>query len=1646
MKARALSAQRLGLGALVVILLSAGAALGATCDAGSVCGAPFTCPTGFSPPCCTISADVQLTDTCILDFVDVGIQTVTISATGALRARTTGARIHAANLVVRGLLQAPGGDGLTYPTLQVAVDDRIEVQSGGRVDVAAEDKAQRGSVRITAGGRVNLSGCDVSADGGAAGAGGDIAISSTGAALQVEDCPLHADGARSGDPGGSITLTAAAQVLINGPLTANGGVPVDGSRSVADTAAIAVEAAGLVQVTHSIQAHGTRSNAGGSIKLTSTGDQVQISGTSGDEVDVDSAGSLAYRCVGGTHSGELCDQYSPQCVGGNGECLFRIPQAGTITVDAATAVTISGQTQVHAKGTGGGNGGFVSLLARGGNALVNAPLSAAATGSQGFGGGIDVNAAGDITVGATLDAHGARSGIGGAVRLFAGGNADITGDLIATAAAGQYGDSGGYIQVAAGPNGTITISGTLDARAQPVTGGGAVDGTIVVGPACDVLLSGSLRTDGASGGSNIVKYRNSFDVRGGTMRADSDRSPAPALQAGNLIECGCPDTSPADGVCDGPPSCATSPLVSSGTSIIPGEQDRPRPLGPCGCGDGSQDLAATPPELCDENRCVGGSSAGNPCTSDAGCPGGQCRQGNGSLACVGGPRSGLQCSRDDDCVLAMCDSGPNHGTPCSTSVDCLGDSCLRGTCSGGFANGQPCSAGYSCFGGHCTVATCQPVNGATCGASCAPFTCGDGVRSAGEECDDGNGSDGDGCSASCTTETPIWQCNDTDICDESLNLWFALPCTREPSACSPICHDGHVTPPEECDDGNNDSFDGCSSSCQIEAGYNCPGQPSVCTPQPSVCGNHVIEPPESCDDGRRNDDSGHCKTNCTLNINGDGHVNTDVEQCDNGGRCVGGSSAGAACTVISAIDRLTTQCPGGECRPGDGALECVCRDCPGHDGQSCTQDADCGPSREICQPVLNAQCDPNGQPAGCGNGYLAPGEDCDDGIDCSHGHQCNGAHRPCGFYCTLNQCGDWDVNCGPDGVCGTGDDVEECDEGGQNGTPGSRCDSLCRLNCGNGNLDPGEQCDLGRLSNGDTNWCTSECRFNVCGDGKPSSTDPPPFVTPIVYAPSAVPFHWIDISGSSTPAPLGDDQVSGPIDIGFDVLFFGRVFSQVYVSSNGFIAFDPPTSSGCCQGLPLPSSNGPGGNLVAGFWTDLYPPAGAGTSYAQVGDVFVIQADAPLFSSLFTGSGAAASFQYQLHKDSDRIEIHYLNAQPDHQTVTAGVQNGDGTDGFQHYSAFLGDLFQTAVAYDHVTIGREECDDGGVCAVGHTCNGDNRKCKSNCTRNPDYKPVSPCKKRLAAWYVQSPVPTVGRMVCQDGAAWCDEDHSVDGECVFSVNLCALSQAFDPCEPQSISRVTLTGLDTTTCWGAAAAQTLAGAVSSLDSHASTNGVCTNHSSAPRTCDFMHGDNHGCDARHPGDGICSPEVVFNDPLVASAGAGSDPVCANGSASALQQIKVPAGRKLRVRSMAYGVTRRPATQPGAGPVDSFALDHDRLLLVCHKAGAAPPPTWTEGPCPATPMVTPTPAATPSSTATESATATPSSTDTAAATPTQTVTATATATQTETAAATATQTDTASATSTSTHTATATITSTPTLTATSSRRPTRTPGGESG
>src|SRR3990172_285186 len=67
-------------------------------------------------------------------------------------------------------------------------------------------------------------------------------------------------------------------------------------------------------------------------------------------------------------------------------------------------------------------------------------------------------------------------------------------------------------------------------------------------------------------------------------------------------------------------------------------------------------------------------------------------------------------------------------------------------------------------------------------------------------------------------------------------------------------------------------------------------------------------------------------------------------------------------------------------------------------------------------------------------------------------------------------------------------------------------------------------------------------------------------------------YAFEDISATGTGFLLADDQMSGSIPLGFSFNFYGAAYSDVHVSSNGFLSFLPDQPSGCCSGAPIPTS------------------------------------------------------------------------------------------------------------------------------------------------------------------------------------------------------------------------------------------------------------------------------------------------------------------------------------------------------------------------------------------------------------------------------------------------------------------------------------------
>jgi cysteine-rich repeat protein len=192
--------------------------------------------------------------------------------------------------------------------------------------------------------------------------------------------------------------------------------------------------------------------------------------------------------------------------------------------------------------------------------------------------------------------------------------------------------------------------------------------------------------------------------------------------------------------------------------------------------------------------------------------------------------------------------------------------------------------------------------------------CGNGILEVGEQCDDGNLIDGDGCTSGCAAEG------------------YTVA----------ICGDGVLMEGEDCDDGNNLDGDGCSAICEstsssalcgngtVDDGEECdnaeqnsdeaPGACRRSCRSPS-CGDAVIDPGEQCDDGVQNSAvfPDRCRTDCTLSRCGDG-VRDSGEACDGGLGCNSTCRYAAPATARCGDGFVDTfeQCDDGNILSGDG--------------------------------------------------------------------------------------------------------------------------------------------------------------------------------------------------------------------------------------------------------------------------------------------------------------------------------------------------------------------------------------------------------------------------------------------------------------------------------------------------------------------------------------------------------------------------------------------------------------------------------------------------------------------------------------------------------------------------------------------------------
>ncbi len=161
-------------------------------------------------------------------------------------------------------------------------------------------------------------------------------------------------------------------------------------------------------------------------------------------------------------------------------------------------------------------------------------------------------------------------------------------------------------------------------------------------------------------------------------------------------------------------------------------------------------------------------------------------------------------------------------------------------------------------------------------------------------------------------------------------------------------------------------------------------------------------------------------------------------------------------------------------------------------------------------------------------------------------------------------------------------------------------------------------------------------------------------------------FSWIDITTTGTEITgLGDDNFAGSFAIGFDFEFYGQVYQEFYVGSNGLIGFSPAIDLDELNNTALPYPAQPN-NLLAWCWKDLniLDPSNPGGKvyYESNGERLVIQfVNYPEYNA---AAGDVINAEVILQSDRTIVfQYSSIGQGFDRSGCTVGIENKNGTDG-----------------------------------------------------------------------------------------------------------------------------------------------------------------------------------------------------------------------------------------------------------------------------------------------------------------------------------------------------------------------------------------------
>lgn len=313
-------------------------------------------------------------------------------------------------------------------------------------------------------------------------------------------------------------------------------------------------------------------------------------------------------------------------------------------------------------------------------------------------------------------------------------------------------------------------------------------------------------------------------------------------------------------------------------------------------GVGEQDAAPANRECTQNSQC----DDDNECNGIETCSDGKCKSGDvqdDGIICAVDEDQDFVC-RDGNCLKSRCGDGivdARLQEVCDDGNVTNGDGC-NVDCKYSCTESAACSDGNVCNGEeacdlelHVCVAGTKAEDATECGAGrvcndgrCVSTVCGDGVIDEGEECDDENTVEGDGCTADCQ-----YDCEADDDCSDQNLCSGQETCDLETHTCQP-------GEPLTCDDNNPCTY----NECEPEQGCTYPlidadGDGQAPIVEGSDCGTDCdddndqvfVGAGEQCDD-IDNDCDGENDQLPMLwypDCDGDGYAplgSEGVEQCD----------------------------------------------------------------------------------------------------------------------------------------------------------------------------------------------------------------------------------------------------------------------------------------------------------------------------------------------------------------------------------------------------------------------------------------------------------------------------------------------------------------------------------------------------------------------------------------------------------------------------------------------------------------------------------------------------------------------------------------------------------------------------------------------